>query len=187
MHLDSLSASSFDLGALTAESCVAELLARETVTLIETDAFGCATGVFRYSAAALDQIVRPFVGLLLLDESVALVSLSPEEALRVADLIEDFARAEAGRTTKILSADRPVPGLDALGFEHDPDTLDAAASLAVERLRREDGYPAPGIGIWYETGDSLNQPGDTGFGGGFTAFGLDQASRIVSALRTAAI
>lgn len=185
MQVATVTASAFDIGAFAALDGVAELLARESVTLVETDAYGCGTGVFAYQAADLRQTSRTFVGLLMLDESVALLSLTPEDALLVADLIEEAARSEAGRTTKILGTDRPVPAVDALGFAHDADALTASPSLAVERLRADDGYPVPGIGLWYETGDGLNQPGDDQFGGGYTAFTLDQAATVVAALRAA--
>lgn len=186
MHAESLAASVFDLAAYTAQDCVAELLARESVAMVETDAYGCGTGVFTYQASDRAQVGRTFVGLLMLDESVALLSLNPDEALRLADLIEESARAESGRVTKFLDPARPVPAVDALGFEQEADTLTMRPSIAVERLRLEDGYPSPGVGLWYETGDAVNQPGDDLYGGGFTAFRLDQAGAVAAALRAAA-
>lgn len=186
MHAESHATSVFDLATYSAMDCVADLLARESVAMVETDAYGCGTGVFTYQASDRAQVTRTFVGLLMLDESVALLSLNPDEALRLADLIEESVRAESGRVTKLLDPARPVPAVDALGFEQEIDTLDARPSIAVERLRPEDGYPTSGIGLWYETGDRVNQPGDDLYGGGFTAFRLDQAGAVAGALRAAA-
>ncbi len=187
MHAAPQSETVFDIGALTQIECVAELLARENVKLIESHAFGCGTGVFAYQTADLRGILRTFVGVLLLDESVALASLTVEDASRLCDLINDATLTPAGRTTKILSADRPVPACDALGFDANPGASFGRGTLAVERLRVEDGYPCPGIGLWYEPGQDVDQPGDEMFAGGFTAFSLDQAEAVIAALRTVTV
>jgi hypothetical protein len=185
MQVETLTESVSDLAALTQVACVAELLARETVTLIEADAFGCGVGVFAYHTSDLAQVTRPFIGLLLLDESIALASLSADEALRLADLIDEATASESGRMTKILAADRPIPACDALGFPHEAEAVSGRTTLAVERLRVEDGYPCAGIGVWYEPGYGLDQPGDDAFEGGFTAFPLDAAVRVCEAIRAA--